>query len=634
MPKVCLNMIVKNETAIIERCLDAAAPHIDCYVICDTGSTDGTEEMIRGYFRKRNIPGIVPTTAFRNFEQARNEALDAARSSPLDFDYILLCDADMELVVKRPNYRDELSSDAYLVTQRTANSGLEYDNIRLVRRQSPSRYKGVTHEYLDMGAAAAVRFDGISYIDHATGSNRENKFRRDVELLLQGLKDEPDNARYVFYLGNSYFDMEDFANALAAYRRRASMGGWEEEVFYSHYRMGVALGRLGREAEMIQQLLATFEKYPHRAEPLHALALHYQRSRQNRLAFHTAEIGRSVPAPVSALFVELEVYRWRLTDIVSVSLYHMGRFKESIDLCNRLLDIVPESQRPRILKNKEWSEKGVIASQSAAVDAGHGGVPDREHREPLLQEPRMSIPYTPEFMSAIASGSYRSALRILPIAFELVRPRSVIDLGCGPGAWLNACRELGVEDVVGVDGDYVQLTQLEIPVSLFVAVDLPSETPASLAPRLPGGPRRFDLAMSLEVAEHLPPAAGAGFVDLLCSLAPVVLFSAAIPFQGGTNHVHECFPSFWQSLFARHGYLAIDAVRARVWDDQNVEWWYRQNTLLFASPDALASNPKLAEARAKSRDGAVDVIHPAHYQRVVAWAQREQQRAERLAAGR
>lgn len=623
MPKICLNMIVKNETAIIERCLAAAAPHIDCYAICDTGSTDGTEEMIQDYFRKRNIPGIVPKTTFRNFEQARNEALDAARSSPLDFDYILLCDADMELVVKRPNYRDELTSDAYLVTQRTANSGLEYDNIRLVRRQSPSRYKGVTHEFLDMGAAAAVRFDGISYIDHATGSNRENKFRRDVELLLQGLKDEPDNARYVFYLGNSYFDMDDFTNALAAYRRRASMGGWEEEVFYSNYRMGLALGRLGREAEMIQQLLATFEKYPHRAEPLHALALHYQRSSQNRLAFHTAEIGRSLPAPVSALFVEQEVYRWRLTDIVSVSLYWMGRFKESIDLCNRLLDIVPESQRARILKNREWSEKGVIASQSAAVVAGQGRVPDRENH----------TPYTTEFMSAIASGSRQSAMRILPIAFELVCPRSVIDLGCGPGAWLNACRQLGVEDVVGVDGDYVQVAQLEIPASLFVPVDLPNETPASLAPRLPGGPRRFDLAMSLEVAEHLPPAAGGGFVDLLCSLAPVVLFSAAIPFQGGTNHLHECFPSFWQSHFARHGYLAIDAVRARVWDDQNVEWWYRQNTLLFASADALASNPKLAEARAKTGDGALDMIHPAHYQRVVAWAQREQQRAEGLAAG-
>ncbi len=630
MPKtVCLNMIVKNEMANLPRCLAAAAPHVDCYVICDTGSTDGTPEMIEAFFRERGIPGIVPRTEFRDFGQARNEALDAARASALAFDYILLCDADMELVVHRQDYRSQLTADAYLVTQRTASSGLAYDNLRLLRRDVPARYKGVTHEYLDLGPAARLHFDGISYIDHATGSNRDNKFRRDIAMLLEGLKHEPGNARYVFYLGNSYFDMDDFDNALSAYRRRVTMGGWEEEVFYAHYRIGLSLGRLGREAEMILELLAAFEKYPHRAEPLHAVALHYQRGGQHRLAFHTAEMGRNIPVPMSALFVETDVYGWRLTDIVSVSQYHMGLFAESIELCNRLIGIVPPDQRDRILKNREWSEKALTAR---AAPASATTASDRAVSGEAIR--KSDTPYTPQFMAAIATGSYQSAMRILPVAFELVCPRSVIDLGCGPGAWLKACRDLGVEDVVGVDGSYVETEKLVIPVSRFVAADLPDETPLSLASRLPDGPRRFDLAMSLEVAEHLPAAAAANFVDLLCSLAPVVLFSAAIPYQGGTNHVHERFPSFWQSQFARHDYVAIDAVRSRVWGDQTVEWWYRQNTLLFAHPDTLAGNEKLAQARGRTSDTALDLIHPAHYQRIVDWAKRERERVETLSAKR
>ena len=134
MARVCLNMIVKNETKIIERCLAAAAPHIDCYVICDTGSTDATIEVIRRFFDQRGIPGLIPTTTFHDFEQARNEALDAARASDLTFDYLLMCDADMELVAARPGYRDELREPAYYVIQRRPDGSIEYENLRIVRR--------------------------------------------------------------------------------------------------------------------------------------------------------------------------------------------------------------------------------------------------------------------------------------------------------------------------------------------------------------------------------------------------------------------------------------------------------------------------------------------------------------------
>jgi glycosyltransferase involved in cell wall biosynthesis len=139
MPRLCLNMIVKNESSNIARCLEAAAPHIDCYVICDTGSTDDTVGVVRELLSRHEIPGIVISTVFSNFEQARNEALTAARDSELEFDYILLCDADMELSVSDSDFRKMLDAPVYMISQRSVN-GLEYPNVRLVRRDLRACY--------------------------------------------------------------------------------------------------------------------------------------------------------------------------------------------------------------------------------------------------------------------------------------------------------------------------------------------------------------------------------------------------------------------------------------------------------------------------------------------------------------
>jgi glycosyltransferase involved in cell wall biosynthesis len=351
--RVCLNMIVKNESAIIERCLAAAAPHIDCYVICDTGSSDDTIERIGKFFDARGIPGAIPQTTFENFGQARNFALDAARDSEFVFDYILFCDADMELVVERPGYRSELNETPYSVNQRSL--GLVYRNLRLVPRDFPARYRGVTHEYCDTGIMPPL-FDGIWFRDHAAGANRPNKSVRDIELLRAGLKSEPDNERYVFYLANSYYDLGLFVDAMEWYRKRTQMGGWSEEIFYSSYRVGLCLQAEGDEAGMIMQLLATYEKFPHRAEPLHALALHYQRKAEYQLTYMLAQAGCGIPTPRSGLFVEHEVYEWRLTDSLAVAMYWTGRHAEGAKLNRRLVDIVPEDQRARILANLEFCE--------------------------------------------------------------------------------------------------------------------------------------------------------------------------------------------------------------------------------------------------------------------------------------
>lgn len=211
----------------------------------------------------------------------------------------------------------------------------------------------------------------------------------------------------------------------------------------------------------------------------------------------------------------------------------------------------------------------------------------------------LANPYQPEFFDGFTDDSRRSADAVVPIVKALVEPRSVVDVGCGMGTWLAAWRSAGVDDVLGLDGDYVRREQLQIPAERFRAADLASP---------PALERRFDLATSLEVAEHLPPEASDAFVDALCRYAPAVLFGAAIPSQGGTHHVNERWQSDWMARFAARGYVAIDALRHRVWTDSRVSWWYAQNTLLYVEPALLAARPAL---RALADRGVVaDLVHP------------------------
>jgi hypothetical protein len=184
---------------------------------------------------------------------------------------------------------------------------------------------------------------------------------------------------------------------------------------------------------------------------------------------------------------------------------------------------------------------------------------------------------------------------------ELVRPRSVVDVGCGDGAWLSVFGELGVNELLGVDGDHVPRDQLMIPPSSFLACDLSGPLPLN---------RTFDLAVSLEVAEHLPAASADPFVDTLTKLATVVAFSAAIPLQGGTGHVHERWPTYWARLFWARDFVAVDAVRPDLWDDERIAWWYRQNTIVYVRQDRLGEYPPLSAARRRTSDRMLDVVHP------------------------
>jgi SAM-dependent methyltransferase len=186
--------------------------------------------------------------------------------------------------------------------------------------------------------------------------------------------------------------------------------------------------------------------------------------------------------------------------------------------------------------------------------------------------------YNPKFYRELASAQ-ESAREILPLVLDLVKPASVIDIGCGTGNWLAIAHELGVREILGIDGPWVK-AQLAIPPEKFVEHDL--STPLKLN-------RRFDLALSLEVAEHLPASVARIFVQSLCDAADVVVFSAAIPGQGGRRHVNEQWPAYWAELFQEFRYSCYDFLRSRIWNNPRVTWHYAQNCLIFARAGSLHS---------------------------------------------
>jgi SAM-dependent methyltransferase len=229
--------------------------------------------------------------------------------------------------------------------------------------------------------------------------------------------------------------------------------------------------------------------------------------------------------------------------------------------------------------------------------------------------------YTKAFYEAHRNGAIRSAEAMVPLVLKLLAVRSAVDVGCGDGSWLAVFQKFGVEEILGVDGGYIDRDLLQIPEECFQAVDLTK--PFHLE-------RVFDLAVSLEVAEHLPAHSARVFVECLTRLAPVVLFSAAIPNQGGNNHLNEQWPEKWAELFKAHDYLPIDCIRKRVWQNDAVEWWYAQNTLLFARASFIEGSLALSAELEQTNLGQLGLVHPRQFLHLQGLHREAIVRAERL----
>jgi hypothetical protein len=351
-------MIVKNETRVIKRCLDSVRPFITSWLIVDTGSTDGTQALIRRELA--GVPGELHERPWKNFGFNRTEALRLAEGKA---DYLLIMDADEELEVPPGFVMPELVADQYLLLHRHRSSPeTTWELGTLVKMTLPWRYEGVLHEGIVCDAphrAVSLRGPTVwGHFDSARNVDPIAKYANDAAILEAALLEEPKNARYVFYLGQSYRDCGKLERAIAAYERRVAMGGWGEEVFFAQCQVGTLGQRVGWDwSRVLDAYLRAYELRRCRAESLCACAAHYRLTEEWGLAELFARAAVAIPRPADILFVDDAVYTWRALDELAIATYYVGKRDESRALNERLLSEghLPASERPRIEQNLSFS---------------------------------------------------------------------------------------------------------------------------------------------------------------------------------------------------------------------------------------------------------------------------------------
>lgn len=354
-PKICLNMIVKNESAVIRRCLDSVIDKIDYWVIVDTGSTDGTQEIILDHLK--DIPGELYERPWKNFGESRSEAFDLAWGKG---EYILFMDADDVLEFDEDFDFGSLVMDQYCMWR--GSKEFSYIKPQLVRGDLPWRWVGVTHEYLDCPFPYSwAILDKVRYICVGGGARSVGiqKFLHNIELLTEGLKKEPYNSRYMFYLAESYRDAGQKGNALETYQKRVKMGGWNEEVFWSKLQIAHLLRDMDFPPSVVEESYLSAHLYrPHRAEPLYYLAEYCNRREEYQKAYAWIKMRDSLPVPHSKdnLFNEDWIDDYGLLFQLSICAYYVGEYQESLDACDKLIakDNLPEAWHELAISNRVY----------------------------------------------------------------------------------------------------------------------------------------------------------------------------------------------------------------------------------------------------------------------------------------
>jgi hypothetical protein len=328
-----LTMIVKDEAETLERTLASAKPFIDRWVILDTGSTDGTQELVRRALE--GVAGELHEEPFVDFATTRNRALDLAGTAT---EFVMWLDADDHLeqgdalrgFLEGERGKTEPDREAYFVRIEMV---VRFDSPRVARARAGWRFRGAVHEILMReGRAPPAHRVPTALIRHEPGARSEERSRRrwerDAELLEAAVRREPDETRSAFYLAQTYLWLGRHDAAEAMFRRRIALGGWAEEVYESKAALArIAAARGVPWGEVEVRWLDAHAFAPHRAEPLYAIALHYDALGQHALTFLFARRGAELPLPVrDTLFVDEDVYTWKLADLVGTSAYWIGEY--------------------------------------------------------------------------------------------------------------------------------------------------------------------------------------------------------------------------------------------------------------------------------------------------------------------
>lgn len=344
-PAICLNMIVKNETRVLGRLFDSLKDVIDYYIIVDTGSTDGTPEFIQQKMAEYAIEGEVHCHEWVNFGFNRNQALQYVYKKGFQ-GWALFIDADEEFACSDPLFYKQLKAG---VTYRLEkhHGELRYALPNLVDvSKTRWEWRGVVHEHLQHISGPDTRqlMPDAWIIYHSgegarsQGVSDEEKFLRDAALLETECSKHPDDARSRFYLAQSYQNAGKPELAYQHYMHRTTLSGWVEETYMAQLRAGNLAASLNKpHDEVVQALLEAHEMLPNRAEALHDLAAYHRKKEQYAEAYQYAKKAASIPTPDEGLFLNKEVYQWRILDELAVSAYWVGKYTESKTACETLL---------------------------------------------------------------------------------------------------------------------------------------------------------------------------------------------------------------------------------------------------------------------------------------------------------
>lgn len=359
MPKLCLSMIVKNETHIIKECFDSIHKYIDYWVIVDTGSTDGTQELIKSYFAEKGIPGELHERPWVGFGHNRTEALELCDGKA---DWAWMIDAD-DYVENKFEFPFNIAPEVDAFALKFARGEFEWWRTQIFRTERGWKYVGILHEYptIETKQPNIAKLEGSYQIVARTLGARNkdidpiDKYKKDAEVLEKALLEEPNNIRYQFYLAQSYFDSQQWEKAEVAYRKRVEMGGWEEEQFYAAYRIALCRGLQNKPWFEIQQaFLEAWELRPNRAEPLHQLARVYRLMGHPRLGYLFAKMALEIPYPENdILFVSADVYKYAVLDEIASTAFYAGKPHMGYAACKKLLteNLLPESEISRVQTN-------------------------------------------------------------------------------------------------------------------------------------------------------------------------------------------------------------------------------------------------------------------------------------------